>query len=65
VIHVAVTNSMNRPMKLRYSFAALALTLLLAACATQSPARANATDIVCDQEAPIASPTSPCNQREE
>jgi hypothetical protein len=54
-------------MKLRYSIPALALALVLAACATQPPVQTNATDIVCDKETPIDSPTpvSMCNEREE
>jgi hypothetical protein len=58
---------MNRPMKLRYSIPALALPLVLAACATQPPVQTNATDIVCDKETPIdsATPVSMCNEREE
>jgi uncharacterized lipoprotein YbaY len=54
-------------MKLRHSVPALAFALLLAACASQSAVPTNATDIVCDKEASIDSPTAVpmCNEREE
>jgi uncharacterized lipoprotein YajG len=54
-------------MQFRYMISALVSAVVLASCATQPPVQTNATDIVCDKEAPT-NPTaqiSTCNQREE